>query len=496
MSGRAQEMTTLGSTGDSWNLSLVEARSEFSRLEAYAIGPEALDAPLDEVEREMDRRMREVARLTLQANIDRRGTGDQGPALTVTDSGGEPRRYAARREDKRGITSLFGKVSVRRRAYAAAGCPAVHPLDAPMRLPARSLSYQMQRRVVEEAVRGPFDEAVEAVEKYTGNRVAKRTAEQLTVDKAADFDAFYEQRKGPPAGETGPLLVAAVDGKGVPVVKPAGATRSIRRKKGEKANKKKIATVAAVFTQQPRIRTPEEVVASLFDDAPPDSGPRVRPEHKRVWASLAKPQEDVFGEVAAEMVARDPGATKARVMVTDGERRLRRMAEKTLPDVRLVLDFLHVLEYLWKAAHALYDEGTKEAEAWVRERALRLLRGEVSQVVKGMRRSATVRKLSQEREKAIRRSADYFYRNRDRMRYHEYLAAGFPIASGAVEGACKNLVKDRMERSGMRWRFPGAEALLKLRAIRLSGDFDEYWQFHLQQEQTRLYGRRQWKAAA
>lgn len=496
MSGCVQEVTPLPSTGNGLDMSLVEARGEFARLEAYAIGPEALGAPLDEVEREIERRMREVARLSLQANIDRRGTGDEGSALTVTDSGGEPRRYVARREDKRVITSLFGKVTATRTAYTARGAASVHPLDAALRLPEKSLSYEMQRRVVEEAVRGPFDEAAEAVETYTGNRVAKRTAEQLTEDKAIDFDAFYEQRKGPPAGETGPLLVAAVDGKGVPVVKPAGAARSVRRKKGEKANKKKIATVAAVFTQQPRIRTPEAVVTSLFDDAPPDAAPRVRPEHKRVWASLAKPQEEVFCEVAAEMVARDPEDTKVRVMVTDGERRLRRMAEKTLPGVRLVLDFLHVLEYLWKAAHALHDEGTEEAEAWVRERALRLLRGEVSQVVKGMRRSATVRELSREREKAIRRSADYFYRNRDRMRYHEYLAAGFPIASGAVEGACKNLVKDRMERSGMRWRFPGAEAMLKLRAIRLSGDFDAYWRFHLRQEQARLYGQRQWKPAA
>jgi hypothetical protein len=86
------------------------------------------------------------------------------------------------------------------------------------------------------------------------------------------------------------------------------------------------------------------------------------------------------------------------------------------------------------------------------------------------------------------------YRNRSRMRYHEYLAKGFPIASGSVEGACKNLVKDRMERSGMRWRIPEAEAVLRLRALKLSEDWDAYWPFHIRNHQERLYGSCPWRA--
>jgi hypothetical protein len=269
----------------------------------------------------------------------------------------------------------------------------------------------------------------------------------------------------------------------------------VRRTKGEKANKKKMATVAAVYTTAPRVRTPEEVVVSLFDDDPPEKRVAVRPENKRVWASLEKSKEDVFRGVVTEVELRDPRVTKMRVAVADGERALQKLIRKLLSGFVLILDLLHVLEKLWAVGHALYGEGTKEAEDWVREHALMILQGRVSQVVKGIRQSATKRKLRGARAKVLENVARYLYRNRAYMRYHEYLAQGLPIASGAVEGACKNLVKDRMERSGMRWQIAGAEAMLKLRAVKLSGDFEAYWAFHIQQDQKRLYGFRRWRAA-
>jgi len=276
------------------------------------------------------------------------------------------------------------------------------------------------------------------------------------------------------------------------VVKAEQAVSAARRRKGQKAQKKKMATVAAVFTPQPRVRTPEEVVASLFGEQRGAACARGRPEHKRVWASLRKSKDEVFGEVAAEMAARDPAECKDRVVVTDGERALQRRARQRIPGGVLVRDLLHVLEALWEAAHALYVEGSAEAMEWVRTRALRILQGHVSQVVKGMRQSATKRHLQGAKREAVLRTAGYLYRNREYMRYDEYLQQGWPIASGAVEGACKNLVKDRLERSGMRWQVPGAEAMLKLRAVKLSGDMDEYWAFHVEREQARLYGSIQW----
>ena len=211
-----------------------------------------------------------------------------------------------------------------------------------------------------------------------------------------------------------------------------------------------------------------------------------RPENKRVWASLLKGKTAVIQEVAQEMQRRDPEGVKTRVALSDGERALQILVEGTL-DVTLILDLLHVLEKLWKAAYVFHVEGSLEAELWVLDRTLRVLCGEVSQVVKGIRQSVTKRRLFGASRKTLLGVAGYLYRNRARMRYHQYLAHGWPIASGAVEGACKNLIKDRMERSGMRWTEGMAEAIVQLRAIYLSGDFDRYWSFHIEKDQQRLH---------
>lgn len=148
---------------------------------------------------------------------------------------------------------------------------------------------------------------------------------------------------------------------------------------------------------------------------------------------------------------------------------------------------------LWKVAHALHAEGSPEAEAFVKARTERILCGMTGQVVKGLRQIVTKRRIAGVKAKTIHGVCDYLYRNRERMRYDEYLRNGWPIASGTVEGACKNLIRDRFERSGMRWTPQTAEALLKLRATHLSGDLDDYWEHHITHDQQRLYRRDAWQ---
>jgi len=282
------------------------------------------------------------------------------------------------------------------------------------------------------------------------------------------------------------------------MVKSELTVKTGRRGKGQKAQKKKMATVAAVFTQVPYIRTPEEVVQSLFPTGEVQNRHRHKnsgPQRKRVWASLQAGKDWFISDVKKEMDRRDPRGRKSRVVVTDGERALQRRACLMMSDSVLVLDLLHVLERLWAAGHALYGEGTDEAVEFVCQRALRILRGEVSQVVKGLRQIVTKRRLKGKKAEALLGAAAYYYRNKSRMRYNEYLAQGLPIASGSVEGACKNLIKDTMERSGMRWSSDGAEAMVKMRAVYLSGDFEEYWDWHIAQDQERLYPKTRWEPA-
>src|SRR6266487_3428369 len=299
---------------------------------------------------------------------------------------------------------------------------------------------------------------------------------------------------------TASILVTAVDCKGIPMVKPGKPQRSVRLTKGQKANRKKMATVAAVFTRAPWVRTPEQVVESLFRTDPKkalESGQLCppRPEHKRVWASLVKGKASVIEEVVQEIQRRDPENHKTHVALTDGERALQILVSKKLK-VTLILDLLHVLEKVWKAAHVFHPEGSPDAELYARLMSLRILEGNVSQVIKGLRQTVTKRNLFGAKRKTLLGVANYFHRNRHRMRYDEYLAQGLPIASGSVEGACKNLIKDRMERSGMRWTASMAEAIVKFRALYLSRDFDSYWAFHIIRDQERLYPAGCWTVVA
>jgi len=462
------------------------AAVEFALLQSWLASGSVMQLPLHEIECQQQAKGREVQRLLLQAHLEQRGNGDVGPALYLQQQDGEL-LYSHRRLGTRSLTTVFGTVELVRMGYSRPGASGIFPLDRALTLPSRSFSYELQRRLVKAAVQNPFLDSVHTVADLTGVSVSKRSLEQILPDAAQDFDAFYRQRSPVPA--TGSILVAAVDCKGIPMVKPPGAQPTSRLTKGQKANKKRMATVAAVFTRAPWVRTPQQVVESLFRisrPTPEDAPAPPRPENKRVWASLLKGKTAVIQEVAEEMERRDPSVSKTRVALTDGERALQIRVDGKLK-VTLILDLMHALEKLWKAAYVFHAEGSLEADLWVLDRTLRILSGHVGQVVKGFRQSITKRGLSGAKRKTLEGVADYLYRNRTRMRYDEYLANGWPIASGPVEGACKNLIKDRMERSGMRWTEQMAEALIQLRAVYLSGDFDQYWQFHIEQDQKRLY---------
>ena len=488
-----------------------QARDAFAGLERWIMSPETLKLSLNDVEREQEERGREALRLLLQAHMDQRGPGDVGPAIEVLEGEGgrkRARRHGQKRHHRRRVLTIFGGLVIHRLAYHADEAASVHPLDEQAELPERTFSYEVQRRLAIAMIQGPYDEAIERLRESTGLTVSKKSAEDILRDAARDFDAFYEGRNRslPPPSKTGTILVAGVDCKGVPMLYPEEDLRVVSRGKNERDNKKRMATVAAVFTQVPRVRTPEEVVESLFRRIYPlllpkrDEAPRwPGPEHKRVWASLLKTKDEVFAEVVHEVLQRDPKRKKILAVVTDGERALQLRTARELKWCIPILDLMHGLERLWTCAHCFHPTGSAEAENLTKAWTLEILRGKVSQVVKGIRCSATKQGLPAKGRDTIEAATAYLLKNKARMKYDEYLRLGLPIASGSVEGACKNLVKDRMERSGMRWALDTddatSEPMLRMRAVYLSGDFDEYWQFHLRRERDRLYAVGRWVTA-
>ncbi len=473
---------------------LLAARLRFDDLERWLASPDAQQLPLHSIEQQQEPTGREIQRLLLQAHLQHRGIGDVGPALHVLHQD-TPVLYSHRRLQRRTLKTVFGAVEIDRLGYCRRGCESIHPLDAALQLPARSFSYELQKRLIRAAVQGPFREATSRILESTGLTIHNHSLEPLLVEAAADFDNFYAQSSADAKPPTASILVVAVDCKGIPIVRPGPAPRRARLKPGQKTNKKKMATVAAVFTKPPFLRSPQQVVDSLFRVEPaaltsPASAPP-KPENKRVWASLTKDKTLVIEEVRQEVRRRDPENQKTLVALTDGERALQRRVVKHM-NLILILDLIHVLERVWQAAHVFQPEGSPEAQVYAKLMTTRLLEGGVSQVIKGLRQSVTKRRLLGAKRKTLLQVATYFDNNSSYMRYHQYLEMGLPIASGPVEGACKNLIKDRMERSGMRWTLTMAEALLRLRSLYLSADFDSYWSFHVTQDQLRLHPPGRW----
>jgi hypothetical protein len=260
--------------------------------------------------------------------------------------------------------------------------------------------------------------------------------------------------------------------------------------------------VATVYTVDAHRRTPEEVVSALFRDAPEASRQRPQPQSKEVWASLNRDDVPgsgiecafawITGEICLRGRARDAnGAKKPLVFLCDGQEALWDARREWLPERAVgILDILHVTPRLWKAAHVFHPEGSQTAEDFVRERVLRVLQGQASGVIRGLREMATKRGLVGAKKKTITAVCGYLNANVERMRYDEYLHAGYPIASGAVEGACRHLVKDRMERAGMHWTIAGAQAMLDVRSIHVSHLWDEYQEYRIQRETDKHYPHR------
>lgn len=472
------------------------SRTEFENIIDFLESEDVTAMSQSELERAIQEKSFELMRQLLQEHIRNRGPGTCGEPVVGADGFKRSRLQYHERQ----IETIFGTITANRAGYGQEGCESLHPLDADLNLPMERYSLEIRRRVAEEAARSSFDETVETIRKTTAGHVPKRQVEELVIRAACDFDDFYRQRheEAVTALNTGSILAMSVDGKGI-VMRPEDLREQTRKaaenrthkmdkrlSAGEKKNAKRMATVAAVYTTSPFVRRPEEIIGGGFSGSQ-----RPDPEHKRVWASIEKTPEQVIAEMFEEAGFRDPGYEKTWVALVDGNktqiRILRRMAKEKGIGLAIVVDIMHVIEYLWDAGRVFHPQGGQELEDWVSHRLGEILKGKAGYVAGGMRRSATKRHLEPETRKPVDKCAGYLTNHLPYLHYDRYLSQGLPIATGVIEGACRHLVKDRMEISGARWSLKGADAILSLRALRSSRDFEEYWLFHEAREYERTH---------
>ncbi len=388
--------------------------------------------------------------------------------------------------------SIFGKLPVRRSYFYKPGVGSACPLDEALSLGEDSYSDVMREIAEYLGVANAYEKVTHLFAYLLGQSLGKNAVQLMVAKDAADVGAYYEQKAAPAASEEGVILVAQADGKGVPLVKETEAAHKVRLGKGEKRSKKKEAVVTSVYTIEPNVRQPEEVVASLFRQETTENGEKKpsewhKPQHKEVWATL-EGKDAALTRLASRVEKREGAHIKARVALTDGAEALQKRMLQHLPDFTLILDFIHANEYLWDAANRLYQEQDPQRQAWVEERSLDLLSGRTEQLIVDLRNLAQAPGVKPAQQEQLHKTANYFQRNLEYMHYDDYLRKGWPIASGVIEGACRHLVKDRFELTGMRWTQEGAESLLRLRAVAENGDWDDYHAYRREQGHLRLYG--------
>jgi hypothetical protein len=408
----------------------------------------------------------------------------------------------------RQLESMLGRVHPVRLEYRRAGEKGCLPLDARLNLPATLYSHPLQKRVAGEAQARAWDGVVKQVDEATSAHVPKRQAQQIARDAVKDFDVFYAQRPMNDSLGESTLLAGSSDAKGVRVLPKALREATRKAAEAEKAaavrgdpmaakkprsHDKRMAAVAAVWQQEPLQRTADDIVAELQrTPASKASKPKLpRPENKRVWASVEKNVSTSVGEMFDEFDRRNPDRARKATVLVDGEEDQQTAildhARSHRRSVTIVLDLIHVIHYLWLAGFALCRQKEVATAAWVAQHLHLLLSVGVTDLVATIERATRARRLAKNARKPVERAVNYFRRNADFMDYPAFLAAGLPIATGVIEGACRHLVQDRLGITGARWDLPGAEAMLKLRALHSSGDWDNYWRFHERQEAFRNY---------
>jgi hypothetical protein len=451
---------------------------------------------IDQAERSVMAELLQVGHSLLAAFVARQGDGDDGETV------GTPEGETARRLEQphqRRYVSIFGELTIRRFVYGSREGQKILavPLDARLGLPAGDFSYVLEDWAQRLGVQESFAEAGRSLATLLGLHLHSRTLEHMNRELADWTFDFRDAQPAPPRKEEGEVLVVTADGKGVPMRRPLEERIRAphRRGKGEKANKKQMAYVGAVYSIDRFVRTADEVIDEL--QRRQRASDRPKPCHKRVWAEMTEVLEGetingkelLFTVLANEADARDQGSKKPTVCLLDGEKALWEWYRESLPGAVGILDLFHVLERLWLAAYCFHAEGSKAAEAFVEERLRMLLEGKVGGLIGGLRQMRTKHGLTGSKAKTLASVIGYLENNREHMCYDEYLAAGYPIGSGVAEGACRHYVKDRMERSGMRWTLEGAQAMLHIRTIYLNGDWDEFIEHRIQAEQKALHGK-------
>ncbi len=462
-----------------------ELHAEFESMLSYV--KDSHHATADQVERRLFQRLLDLgARLMLLFFALRSETALRGEYQTAAGA-----RLPYWAEHRRQYFSIFGKLAFWRPYFYRPGAGGASPLDQELALGTDCYSDLLRELAEYLGVGSTYAKVAACFARLLGLALSTQAICDMVAEDAGEVEAFYAQQSAPAPVSEAAILVLQADGKGVPMVRETPAEPKVRLAKGDKHCHKKEAVVTGLYTIAPLPRTPAEVVASLFHPElrpAAAAAPRQGPQNKQLWATLAG-KDAALDRLATQVTGREGPHIQQRVALCDGAEALQDRIQQRFATFTLVLDFIHADEKLWGVANSLFGEASPQRQPWVETQTLDLLAGRGPQVVSELRRLAHAGEATASQQAVLTQVANYLERNQPYMQYDQYLARGWPIASGVIEGACRHLVKDRCELSGMRWIKDGVENLLRLRAVAENDDWAAYHGYHQQQRHQRLYGR-------
>lgn len=465
-----------------------DVRGEFEQLLDFVTGEPARTAKADSIERGLFKMLLSLGAKLLQLFfVERSQACSRQPVQNRTGQ-----RLPYHRDTQRVYFSIFGKVFIERPYFYKSGVGKVIPLDAELGLGADSYSDLLREVTNYLAVYSVYGgKSADFLERLFGFKLSTRARQANIAEDAESVEAYYTQKPPPDPESEANILVVQADGKGIPMVLEEDEVpeAQVRLGKGQKHGHKKEAIVTTVYTITTAPRTPAEVVASFFLENQSEKAPKkdVKPQNKHIWATLDG-KDAALARLAQQVGLRQGAHIQHKVALCDGCEALQTRIVQQFSDFVLILDFVHANEYLWAVANSLLGETSEQRLEWVSKRTLQILSGQTTQVIVELRALAKLKNTKAIQRKQLMKTANYFERNLPYMDYQTYLANGYPIASGVIEGACRHFVKDRFELAGMRWLQTGAENLLRLRAVAENEDWDAYQTYRMEQRQLRLYG--------
>lgn len=483
-----------------------ELSSIIDQLESMAVGSERLD----QVELKIFKRLLKLGFNLLSYYILIVGFIVLQKGVPVDSTGKKMRNTG---KQSRPYRSIFGVVQIERPKYYSSVDKVYYALDKELGLPMGKMSYLLSDWLSYGAVDLDFRESAGILNRILGQDLYSEQSSRSTYHVAEEVEAYYEEKTWDEVEDKSHLSVG-FDGKGVRIMKSetsrADESVSVRLGRGQKKQIKKEATVSVGSSFSPKTRSCEDIIKSLFTVKVPDKDAEPPQETNNTkahrWHENKHTRAFVSDKAKAinygidNILSRDKTNCKPIIILIDGDRSLRKAVEKAAKDKSIthrisayVLDFIHVIEYIWKVGNAYKGEKSEQREQWVKQQATLLLEGKVQQVIdqweniKNGGKNEQGKSFSVNQLYNINRGITYFKNHQDMMSYDQYLEKGYPITTGAIESACGHFVKSRMEKNAMHWSMKGAQNMLNIRAIKKNDDWEDYNEKFILKEQAKLY---------